>query len=130
MKFPTDIKAKALAASGRRCCICKKGKGKKIEVHHIDTEEGNKFENAIPLCFDCHCEVGHYNDNHPKGNKFSKKELVLHRDHLYKLIEQGKTPLVDEVEGMLNLRYVIFKDCDTVMKVLDFQKDFLQFQNY
>jgi len=37
------------------------------------------IENAIPLCFECHAEVHHYNDKHPKGRKFQPSELKLHK---------------------------------------------------
>jgi hypothetical protein len=38
------------------------------------------LENCIPLCFECHAEVGSYNAEHPKGRKFSPAELGKHRD--------------------------------------------------
>ena len=28
------------------------------------------IDNAIPLCFDCHGAVQHYNDEHPRGTKY------------------------------------------------------------
>ena len=93
MPFPKTIKEKALAKSGRRCCLCLAHKGVKIEVHHINPESishDNSLDNAITLCFDCHADVGHYNKNHPKGNKYSPKELKMHRDRLWKLVAEGK----------------------------------------
>jgi hypothetical protein len=54
-----------------------------MEIHHIDQDAhggGNDPENAMPLCFDCHAEVNHYNDDHPKGRKFTPMELRGHRD--------------------------------------------------
>lgn len=57
-----------------------------MEVNHIVPEaEGgpDSLDNAIPLCFDCHAEVGHYNLQHPKGNKFTPNELRAHRDSWY-----------------------------------------------
>lgn len=44
----------------------------------------------MPLCFDCHAEVGSYNARHPKGRKFSPSELKSHRDTWYQLLKEGK----------------------------------------
>lgn len=93
MPFSEKIKREAMIACGRRCCICHKSCGNKMEVHHIiPHSEGGEdtFENAIPLCFDCHAEAGHYNPNHPKGIKFSKEELKKHRDNWYKKVKEEK----------------------------------------
>lgn len=46
-------------------------------------------DNCIPLCFDCHAEVGHYNQNHPKGTKFTPGELREHRNRWYRKVETG-----------------------------------------
>jgi hypothetical protein len=54
-----------------------------MECHHIIPQAKggeDSFENCIPLCFDCHAEVGHYSDDHPKGTKFTPDELRGHRD--------------------------------------------------
>lgn len=91
MAFPNEVKIKALVACGRRCCICHKFCGNKMEIHHIrhHAEGGNDtFENAIPLCFDCHAEVGQYDPKHPKGTKFSDKELIDHRDNWYQKVRE------------------------------------------
>lgn len=83
MPFSQRTKEELLVRSERRCCLCHKFKGKKIEVHHIvpESEGGdNNFDNGIVLCFDCHEEVGSYNEKHPKGNKFTHRELKKHRD--------------------------------------------------
>lgn len=91
MPFSEAVKIKAMVACGRSCCICHKFCGNNMEVHHIKAhaDGGNDtFENAIPLCFDCHAEVRQYDPKHPKGIKFSEKELVLHRDSWYEKIKQ------------------------------------------
>jgi len=57
-----------------------------MELNHIvQASSGGEWtlENAIPLCFDCHAEVGHYNVQHPKGLKFTPTELKRHRDNWY-----------------------------------------------
>jgi len=93
MSFSKEIKEKVFVASARRCCVCKEFKGRNLEVHHIIHKNkggDDSFENAIPLCFDCHANAGHYNSKHPKGAKFSPSELRKHRDNWYKLVEEGK----------------------------------------
>lgn len=92
MSFPQDVKERVLVSSGRCCAICHNFKGNNIEIHHIKkhSEGGaDTFENAIPLCFDCHAEVGQYDPKHPKGTKFSENELMLHRDAWYKKVENS-----------------------------------------
>lgn len=95
MSFPKDVVDVALVASGRCCCICHKFCGVRIETHHIrPTSKGgdDSFENCIPLCFDCHAEVEHYNDQHPRGRKFSENELRKHRDTWFSKIKELNTP--------------------------------------
>lgn len=85
--WPKKIKEEALVACGRRCCVCHRFCGRNIELHHIEMESKggeSTFGNCIPLCFDCHAEAGHYNNNHPKGTKYSSFELKKHRDHWFK----------------------------------------------
>lgn len=92
MAFSEDVKTKAMISCGRYCCICHKFCGNNMEVHHIKAQADggdNSFENAIPLCFDCHAIVRQYDPRHPKGIKFSEKELIQHRDVWYKHIQQG-----------------------------------------
>ena len=86
MSFSKKIVDEVLVKSGRRCSICNKFCGTKIELHHIKPKyQGGEdiFDNCIPLCFDCHADVGSYNSNHPKGKKYSEKELKMHREKLY-----------------------------------------------
>lgn len=86
MAFSKAVKEGALLACGRCCCVCHKFCGTKIEVHHIrEASEGgdNTYENAIPLCFDCHADMRSYDHRHPKGNKYSESELRHHRDRWY-----------------------------------------------
>lgn len=77
-----------------------------MEVHHIKAQADggdDSFENAIPLCFDCHAIVRQYDPKHPKGTRISEKELIQHRDAWYKHVQQGnknvrKETGQDEVE--------------------------------
>jgi len=84
---PADIED-LLIRCHRRCCICHRFCGVKIEVDHIEGAETNSsgdVGNAIPLCFECHAEVHHYNPKHPKGRRFTASELRGHRDQWLRL---------------------------------------------
>jgi len=47
----------------------------------------SSFENCIPLCFDCHADMGRQDANHHLGSQYSKKELRGHRDAWYARVE-------------------------------------------
>lgn len=91
--FSEKVKHRVFVSCARHCCVCHKGLGINIEVHHIKPKKDggdNSFENAIGLCFDCHADAGHYNSGHPKGSKLSPKELIMHRDKWYEIVETNK----------------------------------------
>lgn len=86
MGFPPSIADEVLVKCGRHCCLCGKYAGLKMELHHIkQVADGGEdtADNCIPLCLDCHAEVGSYNPHHPKGRKYTEKELKGHRDKYY-----------------------------------------------
>lgn len=90
MPFPPKVKEDVLLLCKRYCCFCEKFKGRDIEVHHIVQEAdggANDFDNAIPLWFDCHSDIGSYNPHHPKGNKYTPGELRRIRDGFYEKIK-------------------------------------------
>ena len=67
----------------RRCCICHRFCGVKIETDHIvPASEGgpSNIDNAIVVCFECHAEIHSYNDQHPRGRKFRTEELRKHKE--------------------------------------------------
>lgn len=73
MAFERDEVSDLLARCHRRCCVCHRFCGVKMETDHIiPTEDGgdDSIENAIPVCFECHAEIHSYNDSHPRGRKF------------------------------------------------------------
>ncbi len=83
MAFSKTIKEKALVNSRRCCCICHKFAGLYTNVHHIKpkSKKGpDTLQNAIVLCLQCHGEIDHYNSKHPIGNKYSRDELIKHRN--------------------------------------------------
>ena len=84
--FNENDKVKCLLWCDRHCCLCGKACGTNIEIAHIipkgEVESGD-IDNAIPLCFDCHSEIGRYNAEYPKGNKYKPKELKARREQIY-----------------------------------------------
>src|SRR5260370_41514222 len=82
MAFLEKEATELLAACHRRCCVCHRFCGVKMELDHmVPAAEGgpDTIDNAIPLCFECHAEVHAYNDQHPRGRKVKPEELRLHK---------------------------------------------------
>ena len=93
MSFSPEVKTRMFVRCARHCCLCRKQCGTNIEAAHIiDKAAGgsNEEDNGIPVCFDCHQEIGAYCDNHPKGNKIRAEELRAHRDKVYELVDSGQ----------------------------------------
>lgn len=112
MAFSVEVRTRALVVAARHCCVCHRYKGVKVEVHHIVPQAeggGDEFVNAIPLCFDCHADAGHYNTRHPRGTKFSREELERVRDTWYALVA-GHGIGVPEAPDRLYCRYLVRKD--------------------
>ena len=123
MAFPQSVADKAFAACGRRCCICHKFCGQKMELHHIHQRaDGGEdtYENCIPLCFDCHADMGKGDPRHPKGKRYSAQELCMHRDNWYAAVERMQAPYLAspyDTEHYHNLRkqasklLTLYADC-------------------
>lgn len=82
-KFKQQEVDELLKNCHRRCCICHRWCGVKIETDHITpTEEhgSSDINNAIPVCFECHAEIHSYNPRHPRGRKFRAEELRMHKE--------------------------------------------------
>jgi hypothetical protein len=102
MPFPREIADEVLVRCARRCCICRKFGGTKMQLHHIDQESDGGddiLDNCIPLCLDCHAEVGSYNPQHPIGRKFSSEELKRHRDLWFDFVERHPERLKNSPEA-------------------------------
>lgn len=83
MAFPEKEATEVLAQCHRRCCICHRFCGFKMELDHIVPKaEGGleTLDNAIPVCFECHAEIHAYNDKHPRGRKYRPDELRKHKE--------------------------------------------------
>ncbi len=127
MSFSPEVADMALSLCGRCCCICRKFSGSKMELHHIaQRAKGGEdtFENCIPLCLDCHAEVGSYNTEHPKGRKFSPTELRKHRDNWFTRVKslhedghesQAQGNIVQKVSGKGNM--VAGRDLTVAQKI-------------
>lgn len=101
MGFPPNVKEQAAVACNRCCCICHEFKGPKLEFHHIKQQADggdNSFENCIPLCFDCHADMGRTDPRHPKRNHYSERELRMHRDKWYRQCEAKETTFVEATD--------------------------------
>jgi hypothetical protein len=98
-KFKEKIKIKCLLWCDRHCCLCKKNCGTDIELAHINQKlnkkDINKIDNAMPLCYDCHAKIGHYNTEHPRGNKYTESELKTRREQIYEEFTRHLIPLMD-----------------------------------
>jgi hypothetical protein len=74
--FEESDKLRVLLWCQRHCCLCG------IEIAHLN-KESSHIDDAMPLCFDCHTAIEHYNPDHPKGKKYSRAELKSRRDQVY-----------------------------------------------
>ena len=56
VRIPKNISAQVLYASDGTCCVCAElGRGKRVQIHHIDGNRNNHtFDNLAVLCFECH----------------------------------------------------------------------------
>jgi hypothetical protein len=88
--FNRDEVARLLVRCHRRCCICHRFCGTKIETDHImpaAESHDHSIENAIPVCFDCHAEIHAYNPKHPRGRRFTPEELLAHKEQWLNICE-------------------------------------------
>jgi hypothetical protein len=122
--FSEDDCIKVLLWCRRHCCLCGKSAGVGIEVAHLPGRgTSSEIEDAIPLCFDCHAAIGHYNEMHPRGRRYGVKELKDRRDQVYNeqtshlippisyVMKQGERILPDVGFWIQNLgdRYLVYR---------------------
>ncbi|MFL8675740.1 HNH endonuclease [Clostridioides sp. GD02404] len=120
MAFPKNVQVNALASCKRHCCLCEKYCKTNIELHHIIPKSKNgedTIENCIPLCFDCHADVGSYNPKHPKGKNYSIEELKSRRDKFYEKIKNMP----------IGLSFLSVEDC---IKLNEFKNDIAHIVEY
>jgi len=83
MAFKQSEVNELLTRCHRRCCICHRFCGVKMETDHLipQAEDGpDDIGNCLPVCFECHAEIHSYNDQHPRGRKFRPEELRAHKE--------------------------------------------------
>ena len=80
--FSESDKSKVLLWCARHCCLCGRPVGVGIEIAHLD-KRSTDIDDAMPLCFDCHAAIGHYNTEHPRGRKYTNAELKARRNQVY-----------------------------------------------
>src|ERR1039458_8758680 len=97
-KFKPQDVADLLAKCHRRCCICHRFCGVKMETDHMvpSKDEGSSsIDNAIPVCFECHAEIHSYNDEHPRGRKFHPEELRKHKEQWLRICLERPETLIE-----------------------------------
>jgi hypothetical protein len=120
MPFPQSVKVESQILSARHCCVCHRYKGLKIETHHIVQEAdggANTLENAVDLCFDCHCDAGNYNKHHPRGSKYSLKEIRLARDKWNQMVKENNIEPPLDVNNAIHCSYLISQSYDATTAV-------------
>jgi len=101
MPFSREVADVVLVRCARRCCICRKFCGPRMQTHHIVQEADggdDTLDNCIPLCLDCHAEVNSYNSQHPIGRKYTSDELKKHRDVWFDFVKQHPDRLNNSTE--------------------------------
>ena len=91
--FKTEDVNRLMVSCHRRCCICHRFCGVKMEIDHIvQVADGgtDDIKNGIPVCFECHAEIHSYNDRHPRGRKFHPEELRLHKEQWLNMCTSGR----------------------------------------
>ena len=114
MGFSEKVQAEALAACERRCCICHNFCGTKMALHHIvQRADGgdDSFDNCIPLCLNCHEDMGKPDPRHVTGKHYSERELRLHRDNWYESLRNAREGIKEvtreDIEKLFDDEYVI-----------------------
>ncbi|MCR9202205.1 MAG: HNH endonuclease [Planctomycetaceae bacterium] len=98
MAFNRKEANQLLADCHRRCCICHKFCGVKMELDHmLPRADGgtDEIENAIPVCFECHAEIHAYNNAHPRGRKYRPEELQGHKKEWLRICEAQPSVLFE-----------------------------------
>lgn len=86
-----------LADCHRRCCVCHRFCGVKIETDHMvpgAAGGSDEISNAIAVCFECHAEIHSYNDRHPRGRKFQPEELRKHKERWLAICRERPSELL------------------------------------
>lgn len=80
---------------GRRCCICRRFRPIKLQVHYIkERKDGgtNDDDNLIVTCMSCHSDI---HTKVPFARRFSHAEQKMHRDSTFEAVRSGSLPATD-----------------------------------
>lgn len=118
-----DIKIEVLIRSARHCAVCRRFAGVGVEVHHLvpKADAGpDAIENAVALCFDCHMYAGaeYYSPQHPRGTKYSVKEVRRARDRLYQDVTAGRVSTPADLFA-ISLRYLFVHNYEIAMEIAE-----------
>ena len=119
MAFPRDVKERILVATARHCCVCHRYKGIKIEVHHIVPRAhggDDTFDNAIALCFDCHADAGHYDTTHPRGTRYSPRELEKAKEQWIAVVAANGI-LAPRENRLFHCQYFLCKSQELLLEI-------------
>ncbi len=90
-----EVIDRMMVRCGRRCCICRRFRPTKLQVHHIvERSQGGSDDedNLIVTCFSCHSDV---HTKVPFARRFSVAELKGYRAALVSLVEAGTLGVAD-----------------------------------
>lgn len=93
--IPQEVIDRMMVKCARRCCICRRFRPTKLQVHHVDERSkggSDDEDNLIVVCLSCHTDV---HTRVPFARRFSVDELKGHRDGLLKLVADGRLPAGD-----------------------------------
>jgi len=89
-----------------------------MELHHISQQADGGTDDAdscIPVCFDCHAEIGHYNSQHPKGRKYTANELKAHRDKWFHKVASSEGQRSSADEKLRQVDQALFAELRSVL---------------
>lgn len=103
--IPQDTVDRMMMKCGRRCCICRRFRPLRLQVHHIvDRSKGGTIDedNLIVTCQTCHSDV---HSHVPFMRRFTEAELKGHRAAVIRLVSEGTLPAtdVDDTDEILAL---------------------------
>lgn len=86
-QIPSETAARTLFLADRTCCVCR-GKGKPVQIHHIDENPANNdLRNHAVLCFDCHRETQIHGGF---DRKLDADQVILYRDDWNRIVARGR----------------------------------------
>lgn len=99
MEFPQKVKKQVRLDSNFKCCMCHQNPV--MHIHHIDPEKGDVYDNAAPLCANCH---------YIYGNDPSKRPIIIQqRDFWYEHVEKTRKSKEEEMKKLDDIQEKVDK---------------------